>query len=60
MTIDWFLATLGLLLAFALGCAVGYTSGEEHGIIMSMKASCERDAREWDKRSERLGIKDDK
>lgn len=43
----------------AVGYVVGYSRGEEHGILMALKARCERDAKAWDERARKLGIERD-
>lgn len=43
-------------LAGAVGFVVGYSRGEDHGIVMALKARCERDAKAWDDRRRELGI----
>lgn len=43
-------------IAGAVGYAVGYSRGEDHGIVMALKARCERDAKAWDDRRRELGI----
>lgn len=43
-------------LAAAVGYVVGYASGEDHGIVMALKARCERDAKAWDDRMRELEI----
>lgn len=40
----------------AVGFVVGYSRGEEHGIVMALKARCERDAKAWDDRALELGV----
>jgi len=43
-------------LAAATGYVVGYSSGEDHGIIIALKARCENDAKAWDDRMREMGI----
>jgi len=57
---------MGLLVAFSLlgaGYVVGFTRGEEHAAMLSIKAEWERDARAWEERHERrireLGVEVD-
>lgn len=51
---DMMVSLLILVTPFVVGLMVGYALGEDHGIIVSMKAEFERDAKEWDKRCEHL------
>lgn len=45
---------LALALSLGVGFVVGYSYGEEHATTVSLKSRWEREAKEWDKRQERL------
>jgi hypothetical protein len=45
---------LALALSLGVGFVVGYSYGEEHTTTVALKARWEREAKEWDKRQERL------
>lgn len=57
---DILMSFLVVSLLFGAGYVVGYTRGEEHAVMLSVKAEWERDARAWEERHERrmreLGI----
>lgn len=53
---EWLVSSILLALSFAVGFACGYANGTDHGLIMALKARCERDAKAWDKRARELGI----
>jgi len=60
---DILMGFLVVSLLFGAGYVVGYTRGEEHAMMLSIKAEWERDARAWEERHERrireLGIEVD-
>lgn len=56
---EYLVGFLLISLAIAVGYVVGYSSGEDHGIITALKARCERDAKAWDDRRRELGIEVD-
>lgn len=39
---------------FIVGLIVGYSYGEDHATTIALKAKWEQEAKEWDKRHERL------
>ena len=45
---------LALALSLGVGFVVGYSYGEEHATTVALKARWEQEAKEWDKRQERL------
>lgn len=57
--IEYLVGFLLISLAAATGYVVGYSSGEDHGIIMALKARCENDAKAWDDRMRELGVEVD-
>ena len=51
---DAILSFLVLAFSFIVGMMVGYSRGEDHATTVALKAEWEREAKEWDKRLERL------
>lgn len=51
---DMIVKFLALATPFIVGLMVGYTCGEDHATTVTLKAEWEREAKEWDKRHERL------
>lgn len=45
---------LALVLSLSVGFVVGYSYGEEHATTVALKARWEREAKELEKRQERL------
>lgn len=45
---------LALALSLGVGFVVGYSYGEEHATTVALKSRWKREAKEWDKRQERL------
>lgn len=45
---------LAIVLSLGVGFVVGYSYGEEHATTVALKARWEREAKEWEKRQERL------
>lgn len=45
---------LALVLSLSVGFVVGYSYGEEYTTTVAIKARWEQEAKEWDKRQERL------
>lgn len=51
---DTIVCFLALAMSFFAGLMVGYSCGEDHATTIALKAKWEQEAKEWDKRHERL------